>query len=325
MKVWLARFLIAALIVAAWPVPVPAAARPPGAAAWLADPSRPDPATTAPADVARYFAGLPADRAVALAAGHLGVVGNLDGAPIDLRYAANAAAGPQVLADDPRGDGRRAQVVGDLATADRIAVLIPGVDTTVATFTTGLGGVLRRAPAWQAGQVWRAAGDPGLAVIAWLGYDPPEGIGLAAVRSERAVAGADALVRFVAGLGAVRPAAEIVLIGHSYGTLVLAHAAGRLPARVTDLVLLGSPGTDAATSRGLTRRARLWIGSAAGDWTRRLPDLRLLGLGHGSNPARPWFAGRRLDASGVPGHDGYFLPGTALLGELGAISAGRVG
>ncbi|WP_213450508.1 alpha/beta hydrolase [Rhizomonospora bruguierae] len=330
MRTWLARLLAASLLLTALrpvaafaPAPVPAPL--PGVAGWLADPSRPDPATTAPAEAARYLAGLsPAERA-SLVAGFPGVVGNLDGAPVALRYAANAAAGPQVLAYDPRGDGRRVQVVGDLATADRVAVLIPGVDTTAANFATGLGGVLRRAPQWQAEQVWGAAGDPGLAVVAWLGYDPPEGIGLAAVRSDRAVAGAEALLRFLAGLAAVRPSASVVLIGHSYGTLVLAHAAGRLPASVTDLVLLGSPGMDGADADALGhhagRDARVWTGSAPGDWTRWLPDLRLLGLGHGTNPARTWFGGNRLDTDGVAGHDGYFVPGTPFMRELAAIVA----
>lgn len=328
MKAWLIRFLVVALLVAAWPAPASKAAEPPGAAAWLVEPSRPDPATAAPADVARYFAGLSAGQRAGLAAAHPGVVGNLDGAPIELRYAANAAADPdagaQVLADDPRGDGRRVQVVGDLTTAERVAVLIPGVDTTAANFRTGLGGVTRRAPAWQAEQLWRAANDPHLAVVAWLGYDPPEGIGLAAIRSERAVAGGEALARFVAGLAAVRPSARVVLIGHSYGTLVMAHAADQLPDTVTDLVLLGSPGIDALTARGLKRHGRLWVGSASGDWTRWVPDLRLLGLGHGANPARPWFGARRLDTTGVSGHDGYFVPGTPFMTELAGVLIGSV-
>jgi pimeloyl-ACP methyl ester carboxylesterase len=227
-----------------------------------------------------------------------------------------ADPGTGVLAYDARGDGQIVQVVGDLTGAERIAVIVPGVDTTAANFATGLGGVQRRSPLWQARQLAAAAADLRLAVIAWLGYDPPEGIGLAAIRSDRAVAGADALVRFIAGLTAVRPSARIVLIGHSYGSLVLAYAAERLPDQVTDLVALGSPGMDVSSARQLTRRARVWVASAPGDWTRWLPDLRLLGLGHGTNPARPWFGARRLDTTGVTGHDGYFVPGTPFFRAL---------
>src|SRR5690349_9338111 len=71
-------------------------------------------------------------------------------------------------------------VAGDLATATRIAVLVPGSDTTPANFHRGLGGVQRRSPAWQARQLAAAAG-PGTAAVAWLGYETPHGIGRAAI------------------------------------------------------------------------------------------------------------------------------------------------
>jgi pimeloyl-ACP methyl ester carboxylesterase len=239
--------------------------------------------------------------------------------PVDL-----TASG--VLASDRRGDGRIVEVVGDLRDADRIAVIVPGVSTTLDNFHRGLGGVVRRSPYWQAVQLHTAArAGPGrVAVVAWLGYDPPDGIGLPAVRSGSAVAGADALVRFVAELTAYRRDASITLIGHSYGSLVLAYAAARLPAQVTDLVALGSPGMDVMRAGQLPAGARLWVGSAAGDWTRWLPDVRILGLGHGTNPSRPWFGARRLDVTGAGGHDGYFVPGTISLRSLAAVVDGVV-
>jgi pimeloyl-ACP methyl ester carboxylesterase len=237
--------------------------------------------------------------------------------PVDLRA-------PRVLAADHHGDGRIIEVVGDLRTADRVGVIVPGVSTTLDNFDRGLGGIVQRSPYWQASQLYAAARSGGtrMAVVAWLGYDPPNGIDLAAVRSDRAVAGARALVRFVAQLTAYRPGASIVLIGHSYGSLVLAYAAARLPAQVTDLVALGSPGMDVGRAGQLRTRARLWVGSARHDWTRWLPDLRILGLGHGTNPSRPWFGARRLDVSGAAGHDGYFVPGTASLRSLAAVLDG---
>jgi pimeloyl-ACP methyl ester carboxylesterase len=230
----------------------------------------------------------------------------------------------RVLASDRQGDGRIVAVVGDLRTADHVAVIIPGVSTTLDNFHRGLGGVVRRSPYWQATQLHAAARAAGVdvAAIAWLGYDPPDGIGLAALRSDSAVAGAMALVRFVTELTGYRPTASITLIGHSYGSLVLAYAAARLPARVTDLVALGSPGMDVSHASRLRTHARLWIGSAGSDWTRWLPDLRILGLGHGTNPSRPWFGARRLDVGGAGGHDGYFMPGTASLRSLVAVVTG---
>lgn len=226
-----------------------------------------------------------------------------------------------VLAFDSRGDGRIVQSVGDIQTADRIAILVPGVDTTLANFATGLGGVQRRAPLWQAQQLAAQLDDPRTAVVAWLGYDPPEGIGLAAARSERAVAGAQELMRFVAALAAQRPAARITLIGHSYGSLVVADAARNLPAAVTDLVMLGSPGLDVGAVEDLGTAARVWVGRTGNDWTRRLPHVRLGSLGHGTDPSSAAFGARTLDVSDADGHDGYFVVGTRSLASIAGVVA----
>lgn len=212
----------------------------------------------------------------------------------------------------------RVEVAGDLATAGRIAVLVPGADTTAANFDTGLGGVQRRAPGWQAHQLAAAAGS-GTAVVAWLGYQTPSGIGRAAIRSERAQAGADALVRYVSGLTADHPQSTVVLIGHSYGTVVIGRAASRLPAQVTDIVALGSPGMDVTRAADLHTTARVWAGSDPGDWTLRLPDLRLFGAGHGTNPTRAGFGAHLLDVHDAVGHDGYFVPGTRSLQSIAEV------
>jgi pimeloyl-ACP methyl ester carboxylesterase len=209
-------------------------------------------------------------------------------------------------------------VAGDLATAKRIAVLVPGSDTTPANFSTGLGGVRRRAPAWQAAQLAAAAG-PDTAAVAWLGYETPHGIGRTAIRSERARTAADALVRYVAQLSADCPHATIVLIGHSYGSVVLRYAASQLPLSVTDLVAIGSPGMDAGAVSDLGTTARLWAGSAPADWTRRIPAVRVFGAGHGRHPTDVGFGALPLDVHDADGHDGYFVPGTTALASLAAV------
>ncbi|BCY05799.1 alpha/beta hydrolase [Actinoplanes sp. L3-i22] len=298
----------------------------PGVAAWRADARHlPDPATATPAQVAAFFATLPAGPAAALAGEYPSVVGNLDGAPLALRYAANrdpAFAGRQILALDRRGDGRIVEVLGDLATADRVAVLIPGVDNTLADFDTGLGGIERRAPAWQARQLFQQTGEK-VAVVAWLGYDPPEGVRRAALREDRAASGALALERFVAGLVADRPDRQITVVGHSYGSIVAGRAAAHLPAQVTDIVALGSPGLGVTARAELGGSARIWAGSAPDDWTRRLPSVRVFGLGHGRLPVDPAFGALPLPAADVSGHDGYFLSGTSTLRAIARIAADR--
>ncbi len=96
----------------------------------------------------------------------------------------------------------------------------------------------------------------GVAVVAWLGYDPPEGIGLAAATQGRARAGATALTAFVQDLMRQRPGATVTLIGHSYGALVVGLAAPDLP-EVHDLIALGAPGMGAGPGRRPGRRPGL--------------------------------------------------------------------
>jgi pimeloyl-ACP methyl ester carboxylesterase len=237
--------------------------------------------------------------------------------------------------------GLAVHVEGDPSTAATVVVLVPGVGTTAGNFDRGLGGVQRRAPAWQARRLaaacaaaapaggtitGTAGGDAGagggVAVIAWLGYRPPAGLRLDAVREEAAATGAAALLRFLRDV----PTPRIVLVGHSYGSTVIGRAATRLDAatggRVTDVVALGSPGMGVDRAADLHTTARVWAGTAAGDWTRRLPGLRILGAGHGTHPTDPAFGALPLPVDGVAGHDGYFVPGTAALAALTAIATG---
>jgi Alpha/beta hydrolase len=315
---------------------VPGAVRVPapvGAAAWRADARHlPDPVAAAPAAVRDFLAAAgPAGRD-ALAAEYPGVVGDLDGAPVALRYAANRramrAAGPpyegrdgRFLLFDPRGQGRVAEVFGDLERAGRIAVLVPGAGNRGENFWRGVGGRTFRSPAVQAAALYRAAGDDRLAVIAWLGYDTPQGVDAAEAREDLARAGAGALLRFVAGLVAVRPGATIALLGHSYGSTVIGLAASRLPRQVTDLAVFGSPGMGVDNVAGLRTTARVWAGESARDWIRWVPGVRLLGLGHGTRPTAPSFGARVFPTADVADHDHYLAPGTGSLAALAGIAA----
>ncbi|GAA4253361.1 alpha/beta hydrolase [Dactylosporangium darangshiense] len=222
-------------------------------------------------------------------------------------------------------DGRALEVVGDPYTARTVVVLVPGVDTTEENFDRGLGGVQRRAPAWQAHALAdeiAARGGPGaadsVAVLAWLGYRTPHGVGLDAAREDLAAAGATALREFVSRL----PGQRIVVVGHSYGSTVAGLAAPGLDRRVTDIVALGSPGMGADSVAQLHTGAHVWAGTAADDWTRRIPGLRIVGAGHGEHPYDPSFGAEPLPVGGVEGHDGYFVAGTQSLAALADIALG---
>ena len=228
-------------------------------------------------------------------------------------YATWAAEGRHFLFFDPAGDGETAEVFGDLSRASRIAILVPGVATTLVDFDRGLGGVARRAPGVQGRTLYQQLSkrDRDVAVISWLGYDPPDGVGLAAATEGRARAGATKLVAFVRDVLRQRPGATVTLIGHSYGSLVVGLAARRLP-QVGDVVALGSPGIGAGKAADLGG-AHVWTALAPHDWIRRLPQLRVLGLGLGRRPSSPGFGATTLPTDGVAGHDYYLVEGSATL------------
>src|ERR671912_282819 len=187
------------------------------------------------------------------------------------------AAGAPVA--DANGDGSAIEVLGDLDTADRIAVIVPGVDTS------------------------------------------PQDFGRldAQARALRAEAGAPALLSYLDGVAARRPDARITLIGHSYGAIVVGLAAHALPAQVHDLVTLGAPGMGADDVAGLRTRARVWSALAADDWIRRIPQLRILGLGLGTRPSSASFGSTALPTAGVAGHDGYLAAGSATLTAVASV------
>ncbi|KOG25604.1 MULTISPECIES: alpha/beta hydrolase [Streptomyces] len=343
--------------------PVPGPSRGAALTAWAHDRidhrPLPDPATTPARAVAAFFAGLGTARGAQLAERHPLVVGNLNGAPVALRYRANritlgralaterariddarlSAEGRhearrrvdrfaslmrpdrQILAFDPTGTGRTAEVLGDLERARRVSVVVPGVDTNLLTFqkTRGRYG----APEGMASALYAAEREAAprtrVAVIAWADYTAPAVVGVDAVTGRLAEAGA---VRLVELTGALPGDARVALFCHSYGSVLCGVAAPRLPARVTDLAVAGSPGMRVRTAAELSTHARVWAMRDADDWIADVPHLELGGVGHGADPVAPEFGARLLSADGAGGHSGYFEPGTESLGNFAAIGVG---
>lgn len=290
----------------------------------------PDLASLTPAQTRRFFARLSPAARSALARRAPGVVGNLDGAPYLLRYAANERAATsgargRLLAYDPRGDGRIVEVFGDLATARSIVVIVPGSGWNLHKILAPATGSSPRAADPIAGARALLSAMRGLdpaarvAVVVWLGYDAPEGIDREAARSERAVAGARALARFVAGLPG---RGAVILVGHSYGTVVAGRAAAAA-ARVTDVVALASPGMDAGSVAGLRTRARVWAARVPGDPIAFAPHVRVMRYGHGADPVTPGFGALVFRTGSAHGHGGYYAPGSESLINLARIALGR--
>jgi Alpha/beta hydrolase len=307
-----------------------------GSAGWPAAvrtgyPPAPDPGSASPAQVARYFSRLTPARRTTLAQVAPAVVGNLDGAPDDLRYAANTAAlggaarpAGHLLGYDPRGDGRLIEVFGDLGAARHVAILVPGtgwdLHRLLATEPAGEQTPVTMAEALYA-EMRRLDPVTPSAVVMWLGYDTPEGVDREAMRSGRAIAGARALVRFVAGLPA---GTRVSAVCHSYGAVVCGRAV-RAGARIEDLAVVAAPGLDTGSAAGLHTRARLWAARVPDDPIRFTPFVRFAGLGHGADPTGPRYGALVFRTGTAHGHGGYFEPGTESLTNLARIALGRAG
>jgi Alpha/beta hydrolase len=282
------------------------------AAAWpsaTADPPQAPPALTASALSARYAAD-----AQAIAGAEHTATGDGDS---QLAGALATLHTQQVLFFNPSGQGVAAMVIGNLATATRVAILVPGSDTTLATFfsrgSSSPGGGAE-ALAAQARRL-----DPGerLAIIAWLGYPAPAMLSPGVLTSGDASQGAQALrplVNALAGHGD-----QVALLCHSYGSVVCGLAAPHLP--VTDIAVFGSPGMDASSVASLHTGARVWAGREADDAIQYVPHISLFGLGFGADPMSAGF-GARIFATGDSGHSGYLDPGSVSLRNLTYIALG---
>jgi hypothetical protein len=249
------------------------------------------------------------------------------------RYASNRARaansdlaqpGRQLLVFDPRGDGRAVEVFGDLATAERVALVVPGSDTDLTTFDRR-DGQPYASPSGGAHAVYQQARqlepDARIAVIAWLGYDTPETLSIGVANDGRAKAAAGELRRLVGALR--RHGATVSLLCHSYGTVVCGHAARRAP--VDDVVLFGSPGMPFESAAELGG-ARVWATRGSTDWIRRVPHLRISVFGHslglGTDPVGRGFGARVFD-SGAAGHSEYLRPGSESLRRVTQITLGE--
>ncbi|MFI1681799.1 alpha/beta hydrolase [Streptomyces sp. NPDC020607] len=226
------------------------------------------------------------------------------------------------LAFDGRGTGRTAEVFGDLADADRVAVLVPGSDTSLDSYGRLRSGAL----ALRAELDRQAVTGRRTAVVAWLGYETPGTVSPAVLTTGRADGAAPGLRSFVGGLHTINAHARVSLLCHSYGSVVCASAAaGPRGLDVADIALYGSPGTGVDTAADLHTRARIWAGRGSADWIADVPHTSagLFGttVGFGTDPVSDGY-GARVFAAGDGGHSDYLKPGSVPLGNLARIVRG---
>lgn len=234
--------------------------------------------------------------------------------------AAGVVGGVTLLSPPP--GYRMIKVFGDVATAEHIAIVVPGSDVTRENFDGGRrkaystpGGAARAVAA----EARLIAPDTRTAVIAWLGYDSPRTVSLAVATDGAAQKGAEALRRTVAEIRA-SSRATVTLLCHSYGSVVCAKAMPGLP--VDDVAVFGSPGMGVRHASLLGSPARVWAGRSSADWMRYVPSWKLGSLGFGTDPVLLSF-GARVFATGEGGHSDYFRPGSLSLRNLTLITLGR--
>jgi hypothetical protein len=233
---------------------------------------------------------------------------------VDQRIAAEEAAGQEVQLQllDLAGD-RVVLALGDLDTADAVALLVPGVGTTPEDDLDRL--------AQDAEDVTAASrvAAPGLTVATaiWLGYRTPGLVGM--VNRAAATTGGAALASGLTGLAAARSAAggprqRITVLAHSYGTVVVdeaADVAGDLAADA--VVLLGSPGME-DDARGL-EAPEIYDAAAPADL--------VAGLGYyGSMTETDDFGATELPVDFWMGHSDYYDPDRPTLAAMGEVVAG---
>jgi hypothetical protein len=224
-------------------------------------------------------------------------------------------------------DGRAVIAVGNPDQASDVLTYIPGAGSDL----SGVDTLVRRADTLGEAAA-RVAPQRQVSVIAWLGYDPPDGVG--AVMAQAGHDAEPALNVFADGLRATHDGerSHNTVLGHSYGSLVAGVTARDRGLDADDLVFVGSPGVgvDRAADLGLSPRD-VWSSTAANDPVQRFapgwgqfvlnaaanaaallpmhfygdatPDLLLW---HGLNPSAPAFGGNVFASDPEGGHNGYW-------------------
>ncbi|HEU4850432.1 MAG TPA: alpha/beta hydrolase [Terrimesophilobacter sp.] len=250
-------------------------------------------------------------------------------------HALKAKAGDPVrtlVSLDTDAPGRAAIVVGDLASADYVSYLIPGMfftidgqvddwaDTATTLFHDQLGWLDRLGESAKT-----------VATVAWIGYQTPHllNVGSLTLADE----GAGYLARTIEGLQALRGDHQpyVSVMAHSYGSTAAMIALQRGDFQIDALAVVGSPGSSAQTAAALSvRNANVYVGEAG--W-----DPVVNSAFYGSDPGAASYGAYRMSvAGGVDaitnkllgasyGHNEYFQPGSESMRNLALIGIGAGG
>lgn len=172
-------------------------------------------------------------------------------ASLDAVERVSALPDRQLVELDASRDRMEAAVaVGDMQTADHVAVFTPGLTSTVQGSLEGYDSDMYALRDKATADLQRERrGDETVATVTWIGYQAPQLDGSVVFGGERSVAsnhmareGGRQLASFDDGIAAARPDdPHLTNLGHSYGSTTTSSGLQQTTA-VDDAVLLGSPG-----------------------------------------------------------------------------------
>jgi hypothetical protein len=236
-----------------------------------------------------------------------------------------------LVALDTSDDARASIVIGDLATAHYVSVLVPGMYMSVGEQVVDWAKTAQNLYDQQTDWLRRVLGPrgvhgiPGVATVAWIGYQTPVLMNIGGLAL--ATQGADSLERTLEGLQAMRQADPpyLSVFAHSYGSTAALLALQRHTVAVDALALMGSPGSDAQSVQALSvRGGNVFVGQASLD-----PIVHSAFFG--SDPGSPSYGAQRMGVdggedpitdvklSGSSGHNEYFTAGTECMRNLALI------
>jgi hypothetical protein len=232
---------------------------------------------------------------------------------------------------DTSDEAKASIVIGDLATAKYVSVLVPGMYMSVGeqiedwaktaqTLYDQQTEWLRRVLGPRGGE-----GTPGVATVAWIGYQTPVLMNIGGMKL--ATEGADSLERTLEGIQSLRQSNPpyLSVFAHSYGSTAALLALERGSVTVDALALMGSPGSDAQSVSDLSvRNGNVFVGEAGLD-----PVVHSAFFG--SDPGSPSYGAKSMgvnggvdaitgtELTGSSGHNEYFSAGTECMRNLALI------
>lgn len=232
---------------------------------------------------------------------------------------------------DTSSDARAAIVIGDLSKAHFVSYLVPGMYMSVDEQIVDWAKTAQELYDSQTQWLKRVLGPrgaqatPGVATVAWIGYQTPELMNIGGL--DLATQGADNIEQALQGLQTLRKTDMpfVSVFAHSYGSTAVLLALQRHTVSVDALALLGSPGSDAQSVSQLSvNDGNVYVGQAQMD-----PIVHSAFFG--SDPGAASYGARKMGVSGgidpitddkligSSGHNEYFAAGSESMRNLALI------